>query len=190
MLDDLEDLMDEPKQKTTVAAKNSLNKFGGGNNTGNMIKDEFDDLNDDNWGPQNNSRSASNARPPTKINHANEKSEGEKGSGQWWGSKGDLKPSGSKTGLNSSFGGSQGLRSGQGSRKSKAEEEADELEAMLGDIVGDPKPNTDLPSPGAPQPTGTFRENEGVKDDDGWGKINNSARGSNAGKGPRSRTSK
>ena len=72
MIDDLDDLLeDNPSQKpnATVATKMNINKFGGGNKTTSALKDDFDDLNDDNdgWGPQTNARSASNAKPPTKI---------------------------------------------------------------------------------------------------------------------------
>ena len=159
MFDDLDDLLEDnpPPKKTTVASKVSLNKFGGANKT-TTLKDDFDDFDDFNdfsdnkntWGPI--TKSAQNAKPPTKI--APQGTPTEKKGTQWWGggSKTDLKPSGSKTGLNSSFGGSHHA-SGPGSRKSRAEEEADELDAMIGDVLGEDEP-------GAPQPTGTFRENQ------------------------------
>ena len=140
MFDDLDDLLeDNPKPKTTAASKAPLNKLGGGNNTA-ALKDDFDDFedfeNDKPWGPV--TKSASNAKPPTKIDPQRTPTDPKGAGNQWWGgagvgSKSDLKPSGSKTGLNSSFGGSQG----HNSRKSKAEEEADELDAMLGDVLGE-----------------------------------------------------
>ena len=91
-----------------------LNKIGGGNRTIKSLKDDddFDDWDGDNknkWGPVNNSRSASNAKPPVKIQQQElPKDDKPSGSYMWGGggSKSDLKPSNSKTGLNSSFGGS------------------------------------------------------------------------------------
>ena len=42
---------------------------------------------------------------------------------------------------------------------------------MLGDVLGDDKDD----NAGAPLPTGTFRENDNKKEDDGWGRIANSS---------------
>lgn len=146
MLDDLDDLLeDNPSSKpnATVATKLNINKFGSSKNS-NALKDDFDDLNDDNdvWG-FGNSRSASNAKPPTKI-PAETSANKDWG---WGGSKTDMRPSGSKAGLNSSFGGGSQKGSMGGSRKSKAEQEADDLDAMLGDVLEDTKPDDNAGAP-------------------------------------------
>lgn len=155
-LDDLDDFLDEvPKPKPTVASRAPINKYGAGNNT-TTLRDEFDDF-EDAWGPA--TKSAQNSKPPTIIPASTPTEPKTGGYNMWGGAKTDLKPSGSRLGLNSSFGGSQ-----KGSRKSKAEEDAEETDALLADVLGDNEPSK-------PQPTGTFKDID--KDNDGgWGKIN------------------
>ena len=148
-LDDLDDFLEEvPKPKPTVASKAPINKFGAGNNT-TTLKDEFDDF-DDAWGPS--TKSAQNSKPPTIIPSGTPTEPKTGGYNMWGGAKTDLKPSGSRLGLNSSFGGSQ-----KGSRKSKAEEDAEETDALLADVLGDP---------GKPVPTGTFKDINKDNDDE------------------------
>ena len=68
-----------------------------------------------------------------------------------------------------SFGGGSRQGSAHGSRKSQAEIEADEFDAMLDDIVQPTAPATAAPAkPAEHLPTGTFRKNS----EDGWEDLN------------------
>ena len=64
-------------------------------------------------------------------------------------------------------GGSRGGGSAYGSRKSQAEVEADDFDALLDDIVK-PEPAAANAGAGQPMPTGTFRNSE----NDGWEDLN------------------
>ena len=179
---DLDDLMDDAappgKSTTTVAQRHrspALGRFGGG-----AKKDDLDDLGDsfdfDNaknaskpasgtrggmsfGGIHTGMSSAQNARAPLRNDDAPEDTFFGVGKGL------SKKPLGR---ADSFGGGSRHGGSAAGSRKSQAEAEADDFDALLDEIVRPEPTAAGAAAPDTHMPTGTFRNSE----NDGWEDLN------------------
>ena len=174
---DLDDLLDEmapetKKPTSTIAQKkkSAVTRFG--------VNDDLDDSFDNllgGGGPKVakqqtgsfgvGTKSATNAKPPKRFDDDQDNDDSFFGVGS-----AVRKPQNPTMARNDSFGGGSRNGSAAGSRKSKAEIEAEEFDMLCADITG-PEPDTsnvNRHNDGGHVPTGTFRNSE----NDGWEDLN------------------
>lgn len=195
MLDDLDDLFDDDvPTKQTVAQRNTssvVNKFGGG--VAKKASDDLDGLGDSfnfdevlgvggskpsaqqkqssfGGGNYTGLSSAKNtSKPPTRMDNSGDDTFF--GVGRGVSATNAQKPTTTGFGQAESFGGGSRFGGGSnfgGSKKSQAEVEADEFDALLDDITKPEPGAAENPGAGQPMPTGTFRNSE----NDGWDDLN------------------